>query len=1066
MYHIGYLNANSLHDRKFAQAIGLLEKSFDMLFIAEHWYQHHELRLSHPLVYCSTSRPINHSNSPPRGRSHGGIYLLVKPHIRPLIQSTISTTHSITVSLPGLRFAAVYYPPYSIQADSIKASLHQIGPVDLLLGDINTTFASNIKLTTNRSTCTISSRSLLFQTWAAKSNMVHLTDNDEPTISHKIPDHAFSSIQLQSKITLSLIPTASLPFSTDHKYLLHIQYEIPLAETLLYSTLPTDSCSPSGPLRFHVQRLKSPPILLQYQTEWGIMEEIFSSYKGSECFDVDMLDSILCSAVQAVAGSVLGIYQPAKKRNQPDTTAKRLANQLDINSSIQLLKRAQRASTLGVNLVSSTEQSTPMQECIEHYSKLFNSAIQLLNTHSDRSSSTVSNSSKDYPTPSFTTVEPTSFLSPPDETTLLESGLLDLISSEKIKSQLARMSTSASCGNDGITVVMLRPLLDTSFTQHLFQLYYTCLRKGQTPRRWNEACIFPLCKDKTKPYTASNSRPISLLCLFRKLFESLILPIVKSSGRMTYSSVQAGFRSGYSTLTNVLTLHHQIESDAGSHIVFLDFASAFDRVQWSYLRKELEKQDVNPLVLQLIYNLIYRDMSFSVIVNGCQSPNQERTTGLPQGSPLSPTLFNRFIDSLLQTLNWQNTASFPSSLFFADDGVLVAPTFRKAQSLVNQASQWADGHGMAFNLAKCGYLITHSASKIPLPIRPPLLLNKQAIPFVQSYKYLGVMFSGVGIDFVAQGDMLAQRVEKQLGAMSWFSNLWCPRIRLNIMKSILLPTLEYSLPLLFAQFQRNSKSHSWKQLNTAYNNCLKWIAGGNANRPHITSHLLGLLPFKERAQHLHSRFYLHLMAMDSPNPLLSILNSTGWYPKSNRYILIHPYDPLLYQFLNPPPAFTKHLPTFQQTPLATLRHNLLNELALQKSNHILSITYRSQKLLQISMLTDRVPKLDCDVVLTAPASDQGSFFAWRRGIWGWGRKCICGKRFDRGHTSCMPTPSIHLTEMEQRLLNLDHQLLDPSLKYTLVDFLLNQRLWEKARNILDFWTLSMSYHLKLNPLQC
>jgi len=236
-------------------------------------------------------------------------------------------------------------------------------------------------------------------------------------------------------------------------------------------------------------------------------------------------------------------------------------------------------------------------------------------------------------------------------------------------------------------------------------------------------------------------------------------------------------------------------------------------------------------------------------------------------------------------------------------------------------------------------------------------------------------------------------------------------------------------------------------------------------RPHITSHLLGLLPFKDRAQYLYSRFYLHLMAMDPQNPLLSILNGTGWFSKSNHYIHIRPYDPLLYQFLNPPPAFTKHLPTFQQTPRPILQHNLLTELALYKSNYILSITSHSQKLLQMTMLTDRGPGLDCDVVVTAPALDQVSFMAWRCGIWGWGGKCICGKRFDRDHTPSMPSPAIHLTEIEQRIYKLHHQLLDRAIKYTLIDFLLNQRPWDKARNILDFWTISMSHRLKLNPLQ-
>jgi len=276
---------------------------------------------------------------------------------------------------------------------------------------------------------------------------------------------------------------------------------------------------------------------------------------------------------------------------------------------------------------------------------------------------------------------------------------------------------------------------------------------------------------------------------------------------------------------------------------------------------------------------------------------------------------------------------------------------------------------------------------------------------------------------------------------------------------------KYSLPLLFAQSQRDPESASWKELNTAYNNCLKWITGSNANRPHITSHLLGLLPFKDPAQYLYSLFYLHLMAMDSQNPSLSILNGTGWFPKSNHYIPIRPYDPLLYQFLNTPRAFTKHLPTFQQTPRPLLRPNLLTELALYQSNYILSITSHSQKLLQISMLTGRVPGLDSAVVLTALASDQVSFLAWRRGIWGWGRKCICGKQFDRGHTPCLPSPAIHLTEMQQRIYKLHHQPLDPATQYTLIDFLLNQRLWDKASNILHLWNITMSHRLKLNPPQ-
>ena len=122
----------------------------------------------------------------------------------------------------------------------------------------------------------------------------------------------------------------------------------------------------------------------------------------------------------------------------------------------------------------------------------------------------------------------------------------------------------------------------------------------------------------------------------------------------------------------------------------------------------------------------------------------------------------------------------------------------------------------------------------------------------------------------------------------------------------------------------------------------------------------------------------------------------------------------------------------------------------------------SPKLLQVSMVTDRVPSIDCDVVLTAPAADQARFLAWRRGVFGWGRKCLCGERFDRGHTTCMLYPDPGLTEDQLFIYEIDRYLIDSNTKYTIVDYLLNHLLWNQARTILDSWTHTMSTHLRTN----
>jgi hypothetical protein len=202
--------------------------------------------------------------------------------------------------------------------------------------------------------------------------------------------------------------------------------------------------------------------------------------------------------------------------------------------------------------------------------------------------------------------------------------------------------------------------------------------------------------------------------------------------------------------------------------------------------------------------------------------------------------------------------------------------------------------------------------------------------------------------------------------------------------------------------------------------------------------------------------------MSIHNPLRAILDKNYWYPRGNRTRPIRNHHPLLFQFLNPPKVFTPYLENLQQTPIPVLRHEILKDLALQKYNHIRLIDTKSAKLLQISApgLTDRVPGLDCDVVLIAPAADQGRFLAWRRGVFGWGRKCVCGERFDRGHTTCMPYPDPGLTEEQQFILEIDRYILDHDIKYLIVDFLLNKRLWDKARMILDFWTTSMSNALR------
>jgi len=248
-----------------------------------------------------------------------------KPEFLLMIQHTTLSTHSITVSLPGFRFAGVYYPPFFMSEQSLQTNLNQIGSLDLLPGDINTKFQHNPPLARRGPACNPSPRVPLFQTWAVNTNMSHIQDPSEYATSHTIPDHVFAAIQHQPNIALSLVSTQGLIFQTDYRFLLHVKFHPPASSSRPSAPqVPRASTTQTGPTLFHVQRLRKEPIAKKSQQNWDFMETLFTSFKGSARFDVNMLDSILCAAVQAIAESILGIY--TNHRSQEERRTRLLNN--------------------------------------------------------------------------------------------------------------------------------------------------------------------------------------------------------------------------------------------------------------------------------------------------------------------------------------------------------------------------------------------------------------------------------------------------------------------------------------------------------------------------------------------------------------------------------------------------------------------------------------------------------------------------------------------------------------------------------------------------------------------
>ena len=104
----------------------------------------------------------------------------------------------------------------------------------------------------------------------------------------------------------------------------------------------------------------------------------------------------------------------------------------------------------------------------------------------------------------------------------------------------------------------------------------------------------------------------------------------------------------------LLRLEQHIRRDMNENriclVVYVDFASAFDLVWGDGLTYKLICLGLKGKMLGIIDNF-FKERVISVILNNNLSQNKSITAGTPQGSALSPTLFNLMLSDLPEHQN-------------------------------------------------------------------------------------------------------------------------------------------------------------------------------------------------------------------------------------------------------------------------------------------------------------------------------------------------------------------------------------------------------------------------------
>jgi hypothetical protein len=245
-------------------------------------------------------------------------------------------------------------------------------------------------------------------------------------------------------------------------------------------------------------------------------------------------------------------------------------------------------------------------------------------------------------------------------------------------------------------------------------------------------------KDPTFP---RNLRLISLLPATSKLFEKVILNIAQRhiGERGLLNANQFGFRASHNmslqcmSLTDHVTLN--FNNNMSTAAVLLVIEKAFDTTWHTGLLYKLSKFDFSVSLIKLISSFLYKIMFF-VCVEGEMSTPRTMKAWVPQGSDLSPTLFNMYVNDIAQAIRVHLA-------LFTDDICLYATerkegyVLRILQRGLNSVEERSKRLYIKINEDKT------QAINFSHRIRPPeslFTLDGRNIQFASNVKYLGVIF--------------------------------------------------------------------------------------------------------------------------------------------------------------------------------------------------------------------------------------------------------------------------------------------------------------------------------------
>lgn len=412
------------------------------------------------------------------------------------------------------------------------------------------------------------------------------------------------------------------------------------------------------------------------------------------------------------------------------------------------------------------------------------------------------------------------------------------ISINKISDIMKNLKLRKSPGTDRLTNQCLKALPKKGL-KYLTIIINSCLKLNYFPKIWKHSKIIPIRKPNKPPDCPISYRPISLLSSLSKILEKIIKEklIDFIDAESILPSQQFGFRKEHNTvqplvrIRNLVTSNFNIGKSTG--MILMDIKAAFDSVWHNGLIYKMIVLNF-PLKLIKIIHSYLSERFFNVYIGSISSSRREIKAGCPQGSCLSPILYNIYTSDF-PTLQGCVTSIFADDTALLSSGILATEVITNLETALIEVHKYFSKWNILVNPQKTQAIYFSRRRKQCFLPQQPITFNNTLITWDDKVKYLGVVLDPK-LKFKDHIPYIIDKVNKVI-------RLLYPLINRNSKlsvgnKSLILKSVFHAIMFYAAPVWSNAAQCHKNKLQIAQNKLLKMIYNLPWHYPTLRLHSL------------------------------------------------------------------------------------------------------------------------------------------------------------------------------------------------------------------------------------